>query len=615
MEYRYKTQYPEGLREVLTPREAFRPFPRYEDEAAWSALPADVKDYLLSEANALLSKPVPEISASFYMKYSRTGERDYDAVYFSRRYNMLVLMFAECIERKGRFLDKLIDYIWALCEMTTWVISAHNWNGLSGGWTNSGDVPLGDIGDFVIDLFAAQTGEYLAWTAYIMRTPLDKITYLVCERIEYELERRILAPFYNRRDFFWVNTAMSNWHIWITSNCLAVVLLMETNPQKRALGVELALRYTEEYIAVIFDDGGNVEGPSYWGVSAGSLYAALCLFAQASGGRLDYFGDPKVKKAAAFLHDVHITGNQFFNFGYCPRFCSYFGDELYCFGELTGDEALMGLGAHIYGQRSAPFMHHHQASLTLRELFMSAGLRDSNLTPPYTGYCYYPNLQLMCAREHPGENRGLFLGAKGNHGVFCEHLDGGNFILYDDCEPVFLDLGNATYNRSLIDQELRFSHFMVQTINHNSVTVNGLGQQVRVAGLSASSSRDSDGVASISIDLSASYDERAGVRRLVRDISLDRRSGTVKLADCVECDQVADIRLSFMTNEPPTHGCGEFIVKGIRVSYDPSLFTAETAELEHNDPVLFNSWGEHLYRTILLARTNSLCSELTISRI
>ena len=78
-----------------------------------------------------------------------------------------------------------------------------------------------------------------------MRGKLDEVTYLISERIEDELNRRIVEPFCNRRDAWWVSDSTHNWHMWITANCLSVVLLTETNGAKRAKAVELALRYTE----------------------------------------------------------------------------------------------------------------------------------------------------------------------------------------------------------------------------------------------------------------------------------------------------------------------------------------------------------------------------------
>ena len=83
--------------------------------------------HVIPQAEKLLDQPVTECPASVYMEYYRNGNRSrYEKLYFARRSAMMQLLMAELTEKKGRFTDKLIDYIWAICEESTWVIPAHN---------------------------------------------------------------------------------------------------------------------------------------------------------------------------------------------------------------------------------------------------------------------------------------------------------------------------------------------------------------------------------------------------------------------------------------------------------------------------------------------------------
>ena len=56
----------------------------------------------------------------------------------------------------------------------------------------------------VIDLFAAETAALLSWTYYLLKPRLDIISKRICERIEYEVNERVIDPYLNRDDFFWM---------------------------------------------------------------------------------------------------------------------------------------------------------------------------------------------------------------------------------------------------------------------------------------------------------------------------------------------------------------------------------------------------------------------------
>jgi len=59
MEYRYKKDFPNGLKDVLLPREEFLPLPKYEDEAAWAAVAPESKAYVLAKQKKYWLSPCP----------------------------------------------------------------------------------------------------------------------------------------------------------------------------------------------------------------------------------------------------------------------------------------------------------------------------------------------------------------------------------------------------------------------------------------------------------------------------------------------------------------------------------------------------------------------------
>ena len=137
-------------------------------------------------------------------------------------------MLAECVEAQGRFIDDLINGIWLICEESTWVLPAHN---------NHQALP--NINDEIIDLFQAETGALLAWSDYLLKSVLDQESPLISQRIQDELQRRIIEP-YLKNDYNWSRLA-NNWNTWINSNCLTVFLLTEMNHEQKLAGIEKIL--------------------------------------------------------------------------------------------------------------------------------------------------------------------------------------------------------------------------------------------------------------------------------------------------------------------------------------------------------------------------------------
>ena len=68
----------------------------------------------------------PSIPASSYLDFIRTGSREVmQAPYRERRNALNALVFGELAEGKGRFIDQIINGVWAYCEMTYCGLSAH----------------------------------------------------------------------------------------------------------------------------------------------------------------------------------------------------------------------------------------------------------------------------------------------------------------------------------------------------------------------------------------------------------------------------------------------------------------------------------------------------------
>ena len=616
--YHCREEYPDGLTDLLLPREEFAPFPKY-GQKGWEEIDEATRKAIVAYAENCMTQQVPYIPASAYMKYHREGDRSNDGLVGTRRRNMLMLALAECIEQKGRFLDALIDHIWVLCEETTWVLPAHNWQGLEGGWKNDSTRLLPDVQDTQIDIVSSETGACLAWIYYLLKEKLEEISYLIPERMEYELTRRILDPFYKRRDAWWMSASIHNWHIWCTFNCLAVVLLMEPGKQKRAMGAELALRYVRNYLDEYPQDGANGEGVAYWNHSGGSMYSALKLMKLASNGKIDWLKREKVKRIGSFMYNMHIDGSWFFNHSYCAaKHRGATGLRPYFLGMEIGDEKLVALGEEMCGdffdKTQNPMAALESNAFNCLEYLFRFPKEPKNLPIPHVAYAWCEDLQCMTARENPGSSKGFFVGAKGANGDPDRHLDGGEFVLYLDGNPVYIDMGPATYSRAVIDNRYRYKHYSAISTNHNTLTINGLQQNPAAAGRTESVSSDDGKVASIQVDLSKAYDPAAGVEHCVRTVALDRSASAVTVSQTVKCAAEAQISMHLVTPVKPELKENQVLTAGTCLRYDSKVLRSSVEEIDFDkDPTLVKNWGEHLYRVTLTAHTDNLETAFVIT--
>ena len=172
-------QYPRSsLDKILLSQKEWQPFPTWSHPQGLEEIPAKVRQAYISEAEALLDMEWKPLPATVFLQYARNGNRsNYQDLSFGRRENVATLVLGEVFERQGRFMDQIIDGLWAICEETYWGISAHN--------AGRG---LPDVENPIIDLFAAETGALMAWTYYLMGSQLDEINPLITKRILMETD-------------------------------------------------------------------------------------------------------------------------------------------------------------------------------------------------------------------------------------------------------------------------------------------------------------------------------------------------------------------------------------------------------------------------------------------
>lgn len=471
---------------------------------------------ILPAAERLLDKPVPNLPASLYREFYENGNRDrYESPYFQRRCAMLTLAAAEKTEGKGRFLDLLIDYIWAICEETSWVIPAHNTPRHGKTERLPDQFGLGEDDDCCyIDLFAATTGADIATVWYLLHDQLDALTPVITRRMLGMLEARIIHPFMTYRDNMWWKSSrgnvLNNWTPWIVSNVLTVVLLCEKDMDKRLAVVSESMTILDRFIGFYKPDGGCDEGPGYWSVAGASYFDCLELLWDLTGGKIDVFADPLIRRMGEYIADVHITENLYVNFadashklGADAALLARYGRrtdsaKLTAFANtLTGDEN--AFHALLIGMGSTPYRTFRNV---LEPLPQKLSVAPENRT-------YYEDLAIFLARE----DNGLFLACKGGHnGESHNHNDVGNVVVFRDDKPVLIDGGVEQYTKKTFSPE-RYTLWTMRSSYHNLPDIGGKEQSPGGAFHATLVEKQSD---SVTYDLTEAWPKDTGITKYTR---------------------------------------------------------------------------------------------------
>ena len=306
-----QTYPPEKLQQLILPRSDWKPFPAVSHPEGLGKIPAIVRETHIELAEQQLSEEWKHFPATVFLDYVRNGNRSrYQKLSFGRRKKLANFVLAELFERKGRFMDQIVNGIWAVCEESFWGVPAHLGSQEAG-------PGLPDVNDPYVDLFAAETGAMMAWIHYLLKPQLDAINPLITERMVCETRRRIIDPYLAHEDwgymgFNWRNRTgyvepVNNWNPWINSNVLTCALLLEDDPQKRLKLIHKCMDSIDNFLAPYPADGGCDEGPSYWNRAAGSLYDFLELLYSASDGRIDIFDQPLIKNMGSYIYKTSIS--------------------------------------------------------------------------------------------------------------------------------------------------------------------------------------------------------------------------------------------------------------------------------------------------------------------
>lgn len=614
---------PERVRAALLPRAAWRPYPTATERAGWQVLPDETRAHLVAAAELSRGMVWPDLPATLFLDFVRDGNRSrYEERHFARRGALVALVLGECAEGNGRFLDDIINGVWAICEESFWGVPAHNFSGrepFAGPPHSKEALALGlpDTAFRTIDLFAAETGALLAWTWYLLREQIGARVPVVVDRIEREMQERILVPYRAYDEWWWLgkNRRTNNWNPWIHSNILAANLLMEPDEATRAETVVRVIDGLDAFLATYHTDGGCDEGTNYWGRAGGSLYDCLHWLYSASDGTLNGFDLPLVQEIGRYIYRTHLGGPWYVNFADGAGKPTPDGDLIYRYGQRIGDPLLMRQGRYIARQslRSLDDAVKQRGGNSMGRLLPTIFAHadaDTDATPPLIGEAWLDGIEVLTARERGGTTDGLYLAAKGGHNAESHnHNDVGQFIIGVDGEPALIDVGVETYTRETFGPN-RYAIWTMRSTYHNLPVINSFeqadGRDYAARAVAATRTGDH---AELSLDIAGAYPEEAGVREWRRTVRLDRgATPRVVLHETWTLDAPPQsLALHLMARgvvDTATAGvlrCAS-PTRPLIIHYDPAVFAVVAEPITINDTRLRPVWGERITRIVLTAQ-------------
>ncbi|MBR3680749.1 MAG: heparinase II/III-family protein [Clostridia bacterium] len=578
---------------------------------------------VLKKAESYLEKEPTVIPLSAFRKYMEEGQiQPYSTPWADRLNGLFNLGIAEAFEGKGRFTERLCDYVWATLEMASWVLPEHTVHAPYG--VTKVPAAVGEKYVHALELGSIYLAANLATVYYYNKDALYSFSPIICQRIEYELRQRIILP-YVSCSFTWegeLGNRVNNWCPWNVSNILLITAIIEKDMQLRERTVEKALSHLDNFINSYKPDGGCEEGPTYWGAAAGSLFDALETLYDMSGGKINVFDEPLIREMGEYIAKFRIAKNRFVNFADSSASCNPDGELLVRYGKKCGSEILVAFG-RIMSKTEAEEIHFRHPYRSIRRL----------MTPIYRGErqekaaksVYFPDLQVMIERESEDPECGLLLAIKGgSNGEFHNHNDVGSFIVYDGGAPLLIDAGVGAYTRQTFSPQ-RYELWFMQSNYHNVAMFDNVGQR-EGAQYAASSVCYNAKERSLFVDVTGAYPPEAGVKSYKRTAALGE--GKVTVHDEISLDGEREIDLVFLVPRMPEiiSECEVMLAGERRLEFhgtgyengkdgNPEGSRRFTAEIEEFNPVGMNTvsmWGtEKLWRIHI--RTVASAAEITVT--
>jgi hypothetical protein len=430
--------------------------------------------------------------------------------------------WAECLENKGRYTKFVEDGLRDILEQKSWVSPRNdfdfkNYNGK----------------EYSVELTSALYAHTIAQTLYMMGEKLNP--GLRKEAID-AIHKRVFAPVLDKIKT--QNKERENKFLEMTNNynhvCLSGVvgaaLTVLEDKYERAVFTYIGEYYSQNGLKGFGDDGYCSEGVGYYNYGFGHFVMLRENIWQSTGGKLDLFTNPKVKKIASFVSGLEIVNGVFPAISDShpgmkpdPGIMNYvsrnFGlglaeyDALTFEGKTDDNRSAVMMVFPNSASKQTPGSNKKDEKQILRSFFEQTGV-------------------LIC-RPAPGSSVNLGVAFKGgNNKEHHNHNDVGSYTIVLGSEIMAGDPGTIPYTSDIFNEKYRYNYKTIGSYGHPVPFVAGKPQEAGAQALAKVSSKsfmpDKDQLA---LDISSAYSV-PGLNRLERNMEYDRTAkGNVTFSD------------------------------------------------------------------------------------
>ena len=511
-----------------------------DDREAWQKL-AQAKPFsgCVRRAEAMLKETTGAMPDDLFLDFSKTGNRTRgQAVMFKRHARLAPLVLAECIENRGRFLPAIEETVRALAADRTWVMPAH-------------DRQLNNFnGKFIdVDLASSAMGREVAIAYYWLG---QRLSPEVRKLMRDELDRRIFTPYRQSiatgKPKLWWLTSTANWNAVCHSGVTAAALATLERREDRAFFLAAAEHYLQHFLTGFTDDGYCYEGLGYWSYGFGNYIRLAECVRQATGGRVDWLENPKVRTIALFPRHLEVLPGVYPALSDCGvgsqpdgRLMAFlsrrfqFGlkeTEDRLLGPAGGPAGLFDTGLWAFPNAATEGSPAKEAApLPLRDWFADAGI--------------------LVSRPQPGAAGAIGAAMAGCHNNKPHnHNDLGTFVVALGKQTPIVDPGSEVYTARTFSAR-RYESKVLNSFGHSVPRVAGQLQQPGKASVAKVLKTEfTDQADTYVIDIASAYPVKSLVK-LTRTFVFSREGrGTLTVIDEVEFSSPQEFGTALLTFLP-----------------------------------------------------------------
>jgi len=416
-------------------------------------------------------KTIPITTYTLYREFKRTGDRKkYENLYFLKRSMLSAVTLLIYFENDTSLIPMLNDLIWSICEETSWVVPAHE---RKEKYT-------------YIDLFSAETASQLAHTLLFLE---EKLPEEIKKRIRYEIKKRVMQPylFYSEDKFGWVK-GHNNWTGVCAGSIGECFLILEENEHILRKAISLVTNQLARFLKNGFaEDGGCLEGISYWNYGLTHYVSFGELLYEATDGNVNILKNPRLYQITFYPYVVYLGNGQFASFSDAPsqfyphafithrlaeRFSAY--DRLsttahpfiyHKLGERLNVDYLHSLA------NPSP-LHWHFGNIVRNILWSYPYTQQVKTEIPIESICLPKSGIARLVSKDPDGNTHIIICKAGSNNEPHNHNDVGSFI-YAVNDTIFLtDPGAGLYSRDYFSPK-RYENVFANSYGHSLPVIGG----------------------------------------------------------------------------------------------------------------------------------------------